>query len=349
MPATKVFLTGASGFIGGDALYALLEAQPSWDLSILVRSKEQGEKIQKVHPKVNLVVGSLDDADIIADAAASADIVVHTADSSDHKGAPRAIAAGLRRSHSASNPGYYIHVSGTGILCWYDADNKRYGQPPMPDQIYDDLDGVDALLNLPDSAFHRDVDKIVLEEAARDPETVKIAIVCPPTIYGIGRGPINPKSRQVPMLIDSTFDEGLAPISGEGLTEWHSIHVYDLSALFVALAEHATTGKPSGNDSEIWGPKAYYLAEDGVFKWGDISKLVAKEAYKHGAIKSEETRQFSYEDATAKGKFDWVSWGQNSRGTARRARKYLGWEPRQPSLVETIPEMVRKELEVRKT
>lgn len=41
-----------------------------------MRNKEQGEKIQKVHPKVNLIVGTLDDSEIVADAAAAADIVV---------------------------------------------------------------------------------------------------------------------------------------------------------------------------------------------------------------------------------------------------------------------------------
>ncbi|KAH7039827.1 uncharacterized protein B0I36DRAFT_2709 [Microdochium trichocladiopsis] len=349
MSAKKVLVTGASGFIGGDALYALEKAHPTWKFSVLVRSKETGAKIKKVHPNVELVIGSLDDFETVSNAAAAADIVLHTADSSDHQGAARAIAAGLRKSHSAQNPGYYIHVSGTGILCWYDADNKRYGEPPLPEQIYNDVEGVDDLLNLPDSAFHRDVDKIVLEEAAKDPAAVRITIVCPPTIYGVGRGPVNPKSRQIPLLIESTFDEGLAPISGRGLAEWHYVHVYDLSALFVILADHASAGKPIGDSGkEIWGPRAYFLAEDGIFQWGAISKLVAYEAYKQGAIEREDTKQFSYYDATAKGKFDWVSWGQNSRGVSERARKYLGWQPKQPSLVDSIPELVRLEIAARK-
>jgi len=68
--------TGASGFIGGDALYALEKAHPDWEFSILVRSKDSGAKIQKAHPKVNLVIGSLDDSETVANAAAAADIVV---------------------------------------------------------------------------------------------------------------------------------------------------------------------------------------------------------------------------------------------------------------------------------
>lgn len=50
---------------------------------------------------------------------------------------------------------------------------------------YDDLEGVDKLTSLPDDAFHRDVDKVVLEAGIKYSDNVKIAIVCPPTIYGM--------------------------------------------------------------------------------------------------------------------------------------------------------------------
>jgi hypothetical protein len=37
-----------------------------------------------------------------------------TADSSDHEGAARAIAAGLAEGHTAEKPGYWLHTGGTG-------------------------------------------------------------------------------------------------------------------------------------------------------------------------------------------------------------------------------------------
>lgn len=46
------------------------------------------------------------------------------------------------------------------------------------------MDGVQELVNLPDHAFHRNVDKIVLETASKYSDVVKVALVCPPTIYG---------------------------------------------------------------------------------------------------------------------------------------------------------------------
>jgi nucleoside-diphosphate-sugar epimerase len=265
-----------------------------------------------------------------------------TADSSDHAGAARAIGAGLQSTHSESNPGYWIHISGTGILCWYDQDNKRYGEEPLPEQSYDDLEGVDKVTSLPDTAFHRDVDKIVLEEAAKNPDAVKVAIVCPPTIYGTGRGPSNQRSRQIPGLAETTLEKGFGPIIGAGKTEWDNVHVHDLSSLIVILSERAASSD-NQNEQEIWGPKGYFFAENGTHKWSEISTLLAKEAKKQGLIDNDETKVLDVDEAQEKLGFQALSWGLNSRGEAKRARKYLGWKPVSPSLEEWLPEAIQVE------
>ncbi|KAM0286896.1 hypothetical protein ACHAO9_008021 [Fusarium lateritium] len=342
MAPKNVFITGTTGFIGGDALYALNKTQPSWNYTILVRSEDKGKAVQKHYPDVKLAIGSLDDSEVIKKAASEADIVIHTAESSDHQGSARAIAAGLRSTHSSSNPGYYIHISGTGILCWYDMDNKRYGEGPLPEQSYNDLEGVDKVTSLPDTAFHRDVDKIVLEEAAKDPGTVKVAIVCPPTIYGTGRGPTNQRSRQIPGLTETTLEKGFGPIIGAGETEWDNVHVHDLSKLLVHLSERAASSEKQ-DEQEIWGPKGYFFAENGKHKWSEISTLIAKEARKQGLIDSDETKVLDVDEAQKKLGFQALSWGLNSRGEAKRARKYLGWKPESPSLEEWLPESVQVE------
>ena len=51
-------------------------------------------------------------------------------------------------------------------------------------KVYNDWEGVEELLTLPDHAFHRNVDKLVLEAAATHEDLLKVALVCPPTIYG---------------------------------------------------------------------------------------------------------------------------------------------------------------------
>lgn len=104
------------------------------------------------------------------------------ADSSDHEGAARAIAAGLVEGHSKEKPGFWLHTGGTGILTYEDSDDGRLGE--HSDKEYNDLDGIDELTGLPDHAFHRNIDKIVLETTTKHNDSVKATIVCPPTIYG---------------------------------------------------------------------------------------------------------------------------------------------------------------------
>lgn len=105
-----------------------------------------------------------------------------SADSSDHEGAAKSIAAGLIEGHSKERPGYWLHTGGTGILTFTDAKSGNLGQ--KSEKVYNDWTGVEELVNLPDDAFHRNVDKLVIDTGKNNADVVKTAIVCPPTIYG---------------------------------------------------------------------------------------------------------------------------------------------------------------------
>ncbi|KAI0847101.1 NAD(P)-binding protein [Daldinia vernicosa] len=327
--APKIFLTGATGYIGGDVLYQLNKVHPDYEYTLLVRNEERGKPVAAAYPKARIVYGTLDDAEVIEKEAAAADIVVHTADSADNVPSAKAIAKGLAAGHTAEKPGYWIHLCGTGILTWYDADNKRYGQPPLPEQTYHDIDDIDRILSIPDSALHRDVDKIVL--AANDSPAVQTLIVGPPTIYGQGRGPVNQRSIQVPLLIDYTLQNGYAPIHPPGLTEWNNLHIYDVSDFFVQAVEAAQDPSKTSNP-EIFGPRGYFFLENGVHKWSDVARWVADEAAKQGLIPEPATKEV-----------DFPFFGANSKAVAARARKYLGWAPKGPTLKDDIPHSVALE------
>jgi hypothetical protein len=111
-----------------------------------------------------------------------ADSWIDTADASDHEGAAKSIAEGIRSGHSKEHPGYYLHTGGTGILTYVDDDNNSLGE--WSEKEYNDWTGVEEITNLPDHAFHRNVDKVVLEAGTKYADAVKTTIVCPPTIYG---------------------------------------------------------------------------------------------------------------------------------------------------------------------
>ncbi|KAL8867552.1 MAG: hypothetical protein Q9174_005590, partial [Haloplaca sp. 1 TL-2023] len=63
--APKLFLTGVTGYIGGDFLYLVSEKHPDWELTALVRNSDKGAKVTVAFPKVKLVYGDLSSTDLI--------------------------------------------------------------------------------------------------------------------------------------------------------------------------------------------------------------------------------------------------------------------------------------------
>jgi hypothetical protein len=68
--------TGATGYLGGDALYNLYNAHPEYEYSALVRSKEKAKPVTDAFPNVRIVIGGLDDSDILKEEASKADVVI---------------------------------------------------------------------------------------------------------------------------------------------------------------------------------------------------------------------------------------------------------------------------------
>ncbi|KAH6884463.1 hypothetical protein B0T10DRAFT_409678 [Thelonectria olida] len=341
----KIFITGSTGYIGGDALFHLSQQHSDLELALLVRSAGKAKEVQTIYPKARIVHGSLEDSDVIRREAAWADVVLHTADSSDHERTARAISQGLIEGHSPSRPGYWLHVGGTGILTYFDSEVKKtFGEPD--EKIFNDLDGVEELVTLPTAAFHRNVDEIVVETGTEHADRVKTAIICPPTIYGKGCGPVSDRGRQVYELTSFILKEKYCPRIGRGLARWNHVHIHDLSDLIGLLTKAAMNPSlTEGFEKEVWGHHGYFMAENGEHAWGDLAIQIGREAHKQGLIENEpELRDWSMDEAlNSSAGFEVASWGMNSRAKAVRARKVLGWQPKQQSLVEEIPIIVKSE------
>lgn len=146
-------------------------------------------------------------------------------------------------------------------------------------------------------------------------------------------------------LVKATLKRGQAPQLGKGLTEWDNVHVHDLSDLFVLLVE-ATVANKSDMDAKLWGKEGYFLAENGHHVWGEVSRQVGEAAFNEGYIKTKEVASMSVGEAKETAGFEALSWGLNSKGFAKRARKYLGWKPTGRSLKDEIPYIVDGEAEL---
>ncbi|KAL4977568.1 hypothetical protein BDW66DRAFT_158688 [Aspergillus desertorum] len=242
MSPPKVFLTGSSGYVGGDLLYALLSAHPDWESSItlLLRNTSYAATFKSAYPKINLFFASHKDKAAIAEEVAKHDLVLHFALSADHLPSAEAIVSGLE----ARGGGIYIHTSGT--------------------DIFDDWEGIGEVRSLPDAAPHRNVDKFVLSSGS---DALKTAIICPSTVYGTGRGLISQRSAQIPNLAKLVLQPKKGLQLSDGKTFWNCVHVYDLSRLYVRLIEEATSG-----GEVTWNEEGYYLVESGTYFWGDISE-----------------------------------------------------------------------------
>lgn len=214
---------------------------------------------------------------------------------------------------------------------------KAFGQE-LP-RVYDDWEGIKNATSIPDEATHRNVDKIVLRMSSANPEVVKTAIVCPPCIYGPGRGPDNGRSIQAYFASQFILERKAAflPLNGENI--WHEVHVHDLSDLYVLLGDAAA----AGGGKATWNDDGYYFAENGPFKWKTVFQSIAKIAKGKGLIESDKAEPLGEKELNAIHPWAVYLFCTNSRGKATRARELLGWAPHGKSLQDELPDIVESE------
>ncbi|EGO24512.1 hypothetical protein SERLADRAFT_467949 [Serpula lacrymans var. lacrymans S7.9] len=318
---THIFLTGATGYIGGSVLANLLNhpKSDSFHITVLIRSEEKLPKFRSVGVKA--VIGSHSDTTLLSKLASEADVVFACADA-DNLDAAKAILSGLQKRYDAKGrASILIHTSGIAVL----GDNAagKYGT----ETIYSDLN-VEQIESLKPTQMHREVD---LEIVSADQKGfVKTFIVLPSTIYGIASGPLvdlgvqHSHSQQIPALVKASLDRGQGGMVGEGKNLWPNVHVDDISDLFIAVYDAATKNQPTGGQVGH-GLEGFYFGENGEHRLYDISKTVSQVLYDLGKGKSPEPTTFTEEELLKY--FGGAYLGSNSRCRAERSRS-IGWNPK---------------------
>lgn len=102
----KVFVTGATGYIGGSVAKVLLEA--GHVVYGLVRDPNKVEPLKQIG--IEPVLGTLEDTEVLTRYAQLSDAVIHTADS-DHRTAIETFIAALRGSGKP-----FLHTSGSSVV-----------------------------------------------------------------------------------------------------------------------------------------------------------------------------------------------------------------------------------------
>jgi nucleoside-diphosphate-sugar epimerase len=292
----KAFMTGASGYIGGSVADALIAA--GHQVSGLARSDETAAALAK--RGIAPVRGTLDDADVLAQAARAADATVNTANAG-HRGAAEAMVKALAGTGKA-----FVHTSGSSIV-------GTRAQGEFVEAIFDEDT---PFTPTPYRAPRVAIDTMVRVAAAGN---VRAVVIAPSLIYGRGRG-LNPHSIQVPWLIDVARKYGVAKHIGSGENRWANVHIDDLVTLYLLTIEKAPAG-------------AFYFAENGENSMREMCEAISRMLGFGGRTQSmtveEAAREWGESPAND-------TMGSNSRVRAKRARAELTWRPTGPALIDEI-------------
>ncbi|KAM0421357.1 hypothetical protein ACHAPT_010892 [Fusarium lateritium] len=334
----KIFLTGATGYIGGDLLHLLTKSHPEYQVRVLIRDAAKGEAVSKEFNQVEVVYGGLDDAEIIAREAKAADVVLNLAAFS-HLPSVQAIHQALSDKSGGQKPPYWIQISGASLLASSELVDQSRVSGVASDDIYNDLSGIESVQSLIKQYPARDVDNYMLSVATDTPQ-IKTALIVPPMIYGQGRGPGNQRSVQIPELAKATLQRQKGLQVGPGLSRWANIHVQDLSQVMLALIEKAVEGN---EDDNIWGLNGIYLTAAGEMSFKEVSRRVTDAAYGLNLLPSEEVDELSGKEMDGLIFYGSVMFGTNVRIESQRAAEYLGWAPQNEDLEHEIPRAVAQE------
>ncbi len=212
----RIFITGATGFIGGAVASALIAEGHA--VRGLVRSKAKTEAVaaRGVEP----VLGTLDDAALRAEEARAADAVVNAA-SSDHRGAVEALIGGLAGSGKP-----LLHTSGSSIVA-----DLAMGEPS--ERVFHEDTPIEPLA---EKAARVAIDALVLGAPG-----VRAVVLCNTMIYGHALG-APAQSVQIPALVRQARASGVARYIGRGLNGWSNAHIADVAALYLLGLKKAAAG-----------------------------------------------------------------------------------------------------------
>jgi nucleoside-diphosphate-sugar epimerase len=297
----RVFLTGASGYIGGSIAHALLARGDQ--VAGLTRTREGAAalKAQGIEP----VVGSLKDWDLLIAEAHAADAVINAADADDPY-AVSALLTGLRGTAKT-----LLHTSGTSVV-----GDMAAGEPsPIVHTEDSYLAGGWRF----EKAGRVAIDRAVLAAA----DGVRAIVVCPSMIYGTGTG-LHRDSVQVPGLMRVSRLLGAGVHVGRGENRWSNVHIADLVDLYLLALDLAPAG-------------SFFFAENGEASLKDIATAISHALGLQGrtrALSLAEALEHWPPSAVH------YSLASNVRVTSAKARGVLGWQPRHRSILDSIAQSV---------
>lgn len=288
----KIFITGASGYIGGSVAKYLADA--GHEVTGLIRDPAKREALQALG--ITPVLGTLDDTYILTQQAQAADAVVHTADS-DHRASVETFINALRGSGKP-----FIHTSGSSVV----GDDARGAYER--EAIFTD--------ETPFEPMDIRRDRVAINQRVRNAGVelgIRAIVFCPTMIYGDALG-LPTASDQLPKLLAKSRQFSAGAYMGAGVHRWSNVHIEDLAELYRLALEKAPSASlffaENGGlrSSRSRRPSATLWVSKGVSSWPADEAIAELGDWARFAI------------------------GSNSRVRAVNARQLLGWLPKRETI-----------------
>jgi nucleoside-diphosphate-sugar epimerase len=300
----KVFVTGATGFIGSAVVKELIGA--GHQVLGLTRSDASAKSLAAAGAQVHR--GDLNDLESLRSGAAASDAVIHTAfihDFSKFKEVCEVDKVAIEAIGSALAGSDRPLIVSTGIGPW------TPGRPVTED--------VDPPAQSP---MPRVSEQSAVSLRSKGVNTVVMRL---PQVHD----PV--KQGLVTYLINLAREKGVSAYVGEGLNRWPAGHVLDVARLYRLALERQVQEKQEKKEKHEAGVKYHAVGEEGV-PCREIAEVIGR-GLKIPVV------SMSPDEAAAH--FGWLAMfaGLDMPASSAQTQERLGWHPTGPGLIADLERM----------
>ena len=313
----SIFLTGATGFIGGTILDCLSKTHPDYHIKVLIRRPEDAEKLQSIYRDLEPIIGDLSSLDLLKETAATVDFVIFAA--KENATAVHALINGLATQHSASPPEpRLISISGTRSLI--DLSAPVTGTADGSKRPWSDIQDIKKILSLPKERFHAGADQSIIAHGVA--KGVGSMLVSPGQLWGRGKGQIKTEGAAAAAYYSAVKDRGRAFIVGDGSVAWSWVSIGDLGRAVVLLMDQATSGDIAIRNRVGVNEQGYYFVQAEQVTMRERADAIRERLH------LDKVETVSVETVAAIHSFGTIMWGCGATFQADRLRT-LGWRPKE--------------------